>query len=139
MRYLVPGAELPTLRTMVMRGPMKVFSLLTGDPNPLHWDVNAVRAAGLGERPVNQGGLNVAYVVRVITEWAGSSAAIKELRVRFLGNVFAGDTVTAGGEVAEVEERGAGLGPRARVRVWLRNPGGDEVLTGTATVDMPAG
>ncbi|WP_214103363.1 MaoC family dehydratase [Acrocarpospora catenulata] len=122
---------LPEVRTTVEAGPMRVFTLLTADPNPIHFDVAAVRAAGLGDRLVNQGGLNVAYVVRAITRWAGSSAALREVRVRFLGNVFDGDEVTAGGEVAD------GEGSRVRLRVWLRGPGGTEVLTGTATVDLP--
>jgi acyl dehydratase len=119
---------LPEHTVLVEPGPMQVFSLLTRDPNPIHWDVAAVSALGLGDRPVNQGGLNVGYVVGAVSRWAGSRAAIRSVRVRFHGSVRAGDTVTAGGEVENVD------GGLAHLRVWLRDESGADVVTGTATV-----
>jgi acyl dehydratase len=107
---------------------MKVFALLLDDPNPIHWDVEAARALGLGERPVNQGGLNVGYVIGALTEWSGSSAAVRDVRVRFHGTVRAGDRVTAGGEIDEEHD---GL---AHLRVWLRDEEGTDLVAGTATV-----
>jgi acyl dehydratase len=121
--------RIPCRTVVVETGPMQVFSLLTRDPNPIHWDVEAVRARGMGDRPVNQGGLNLGYVIGALTAWAGSAAAVCELRVRFNGTVRAGDTVTAGGEV--VEESGT----TARLRVWLRDADGADLLSGTATVE----
>ena len=115
--------RIPDRTLVVEAGPMKVFSLLTADPNPIHWDA---------ERPVNQGGLNVGYVIGAVSDWAGSSAAIREVRVRFHGTVLAGDTVTAGGEVDEVR------GGLAHLRVWLRDEHGTDLLTGTATVETEA-
>ncbi len=107
---------------------MKTMALILSDPNPIHWNVEAVRRLGLGERPVNQGPTNAAYVVNMLTEWAGDPRRLRSLRVRFLGNVFADDRVVAGGEVTEVDDTGG-----ETIDVWLDRDGG-RVLSGTATV-----
>lgn len=125
--------RIPDRTVLVEPGPMQVFSLLTRDPNPIHWDVAAVHALRMGDRPVNQGGLNVGYVIGAITEWAGSGSAIRDVAVRFHGTVRAGDTVTAGGEV--VQQSGA----TTSLRVWLRDVEGTDLLSGTATVEVPDG
>lgn len=123
--------RIPDRTVAVEPGPMQVFSLITRDPNPIHWDVDAVRALGMGDRPVNQGGLNLGYVVGALTEWAGSRAAVRDVRVRFHGTVRAGDTVTAGGEV--VQQSGGVMS----LRVWLRDDEGADLLSGTAIVEVP--
>lgn len=125
--------RIPDRTVRVEAGPMKVFSLLTRDPNPIHWDGDAVRALGMGDRPVNQGGLNVGYVIGALTAWAGSGAAVRDLRVRFHGTVRAGDTVTAGGDVVQQTGRTTSL------RVWLRDAEGTDLLSGTATVEVSDG
>ena len=96
---------------------MKTVAALLHDPNPIHFDVAAVRALGLGDRPVNQGPSNMAYVVSMLSRSAGGPERIRRLRVRFLGNVLAGDRLVAGGTVAAVGDQD---GERvAEVDVWL--------------------
>ena len=131
------GTRIPDREVDVRAESMKVFSLLTDDPNPIHWDVAAVRAQGLGDRPVNQGGLNAGYALQAVTAWAGSPAALREARVRFLGSVHAGDRVTAGGEIIEVSPDPSGL--RVSVRVWLRTEAGADVVAGSVVVVVAAG
>lgn len=126
------GDRIPDREIDVHAESMKVFSLLTDDPNPIHWDVAAVRAQGLGDRPVNQGGLNAGYALHAVTAWAGGPAALREARVRFLGSVHAGDRVTAGGEIIEVSPDPSGL--RVSVRVWLRTEAGADVVAGSVVV-----
>ena len=54
--------------------------------------------------------------------------------MRFLGNVFAGDRVSAGGVVTGIREEG---GQRlADLDVWLERSADDRVLAGTATVAL---
>jgi acyl dehydratase len=127
------GAELPPF---VVDGvpveAMKTVAALLHDPNPIHFDVESVRALGMGDRPVNQGPTNMAYVVNMLVAWAGDPGAVRGLKVRFLGNVFGGDTVTARGVVTGVrEEDGLRL---ADLDVWLERAEDDRVLDGTATV-----
>jgi len=135
--HVEPGTELPPLRIeSVPAEAMKTVAALLHDPTPIHWDVESVRALGMGDRPVNQGPNNMAYVVNMLTTWAGSPGRIRRLRVRFLGNVFAGDSVTARGVVTGVrEEDGERL---ADLDVWLERSAEDRVLDGTATVAIDA-
>jgi acyl dehydratase len=77
---------------------MKMLALLLRDPNPIHWDPEATRRLGLGEKPVNQGPANLAYVLNMLHE-AFPDHTVARLETRFLGSVYAGDHVLAGGRV----------------------------------------
>lgn len=108
---------------------MKTVAALLHDPTSIHWDAETVRALGLGDRPVNQGPSSMAYVVNMLVAWAGGREHVRRVRVRFLGNVFAGDRVVARGRVTGERD---GL---AEVEVWLERDG-ERVLEGTATVAL---
>jgi acyl dehydratase len=113
---------------------MKTVAALLHDPNPIHFDVQTLQQLGMGERPVNQGPTNMAYVVNMLVAWTGDAASLRRLKVRFLGNVFGGDSVTARGVVTGVREEG---GERlAELDVWLERAEDDRVLEGTATVAL---
>ena len=114
---------------------MKTMAALLGDPNTIHWDAEDVRRLGLGDRPVNQGPNNMGYVVDMLMSWAGGPASVRRLKVRFLGNVFAGDRLTVSGVVTDVNER-----PEGRIvgcDVLLCRDGAEPVLRGTAEVVLP--
>jgi acyl dehydratase len=127
------GAELtPLVVESVSTEAMKTVAALLHDPNPIHFDVEAVSALGMGDRPVNQGPNNMGYVVGMLAREAGGRERIRSLKVRFLGNVFGGDRVVARGRVTSIEEIG---GERlAEVEVWLERGPDDRVLEGTATI-----
>lgn len=129
------GTEIPPIHVHVETAPMKVFTLITDDPNPIHWDRQAVRTAGLGDRVINQGGLNLGYVLNAVAAWAGSRSSIVGTRVRFLGNAFAGDDLVAGGTVESIDEKSTP--PNATLNVWLRHADGTELVSGTVTVRLP--
>ncbi|TVR31391.1 MAG: hypothetical protein EA388_13525 [Nitriliruptor sp.] len=114
---------------------MKTMAVLLRDPNPIHYDVDAVRAAGLGDRVVNQGPSNLGYVVNMLLAWTGNPASILQVSARFLGNVFAGDAVTAGGAVREVTSDHDG--PVAVCGVWLDRDDGTRLVSGSARVRPP--
>jgi len=107
--------------------PMKTMALILRDPNPIHWDEAAVRALGLGDKVINQGPTNEAYIINAIINWLGDPTALRSIHVRFRGNVYAGERVEAAGEVTEIA---AGL---ATCDVWLDGPNG-RVISGVATV-----
>lgn len=66
---------------------MKTMALLLRDPNPIHWDVETVRELGMGDRPVNQGPNNMAYLVGMLADFAGGYDRVTSVSVRFLSNV----------------------------------------------------
>jgi acyl dehydratase len=119
-----PGALIPPLRVVVRPEPMKLYAALARDPTPIHWDEGAA-----GGRVINQGPLNLGYVVNLLIAWAGPEA-IREIDARFTDNVLAGDEVVAGGVVTAVRD---GV---AVCEVWLDRVDGGRALTGTATIAL---
>ncbi|WP_426245899.1 MaoC/PaaZ C-terminal domain-containing protein [Nocardioides sp. LHG3406-4] len=124
------GTQIPELRVTVDPQAMKPFALLLRDPNPIHLDPDVVAELGLGDRVINQGPLNAAYVWEAIRVWLGDDALVRRLDLRFTSNAFAGEALVAGGRVEEVHAASAEL----RCTVWLRREDGTDVLTGTASV-----
>ena len=118
---------LPPRTLTVRQDAMDVFAEILDDPNPIHLDPAAAAAAGLGERTINQGPANFGYVLDMLLA-AHPGARVRDLKVRLLANVHAGDRVTAGGEV--LAERDG----RLECAVWLDVEGGARAIEGTATV-----
>jgi len=130
MTELHAGIRLPGFSQHVDAASMKVFSLLTCDPNPIHWDPMAVERAGLGDSVVNQGGLNAAYLINAVNEWLDPTMRITSTTFRFVANSFAGDTLVGGGEVVDVAEGVAVLD------VWLGRSQTDVVVRGAIHVAL---
>jgi acyl dehydratase len=131
-----PGSQLaPWTIDHVDPEKMKVFAVALADPNPIHLDSEAAKAAGLGDRVINQGPAGMGYVLNMLAA-AVPGAQVRDLSVRFTANVFGGDTVTAGGEVDSVEVLdGEQL---VTCRVWLDVAGGVRALQGKALLALPA-
>jgi acyl dehydratase len=129
------GEALPSLRVVVEADHIRLLALILHDPNPIHFDLDAVRAAGLGDREVNQGGTTMAWIANMLIAWAGSRSAIRTLNCRFAANVFAGDAVSVGGTVTDVREAD---GERlVDCEVWAELPDGTRPVSGRATVTLP--
>jgi len=130
------GTQIPAFVVEQVSGDhIRMLALLLHDPNPIHFDVAAVTAAGLGDREVNQGGATMAYLYDMLIAWAGSRRCVRSLQCRFLANVFAGDTVVAGGVVTAVRDE-----PGARevdCDVWVDIERGARAVSGSATVAWP--
>ncbi len=129
------GDELPPLVIeSVSVEAMKTVAALLHDPNPIHFDLETLQRLGMGDRPVNQGPNNMAYIVAMLSRYAGGPENVRKLRVRFLGNVLGGDRLTARGVISNVrEENGATV---ADVDVWLERSAEDVVLKGAATITV---
>lgn len=121
-----PGDRLPSFtRSRINPADMAVWAEALKDPNPIHLDRAAVIAAGLGDRRINQGPANVAYVLNMLglalPDWQ-----LIELDVRYVGQVREDDTVEAGGTLSALSDGDA------TCDVWLRLHDGETVLSGTA-------
>jgi acyl dehydratase len=126
------GDRIPGLEFHVRAEPMKVFSVLMRDPNPIHFDPEFVASLGLGDSPVNQGTITMGYLLNAVLAWAGEAERLVVFRCRFLGSVVAGDTVRACGQVEAVEDDGDDR--VVDLTVWLERADGERVLSGSARV-----
>jgi 3-hydroxybutyryl-CoA dehydratase len=109
---------------------MKAWAKFLHDPNPIHLDPAVVKAKGLGDRVINQGPANLAYLINMLQR-AIPNGRIESLEVRYVDNVFGGEAVEAGGTVKDVSADGSKR--RISCEVWLRADA-RAVLTGTAVV-----
>jgi acyl dehydratase len=110
----------------VRQDDMRVIAALLRDPNPIHFDTGATRALGLGDRTINQGALNVSYLLRFVTA-ASDRHTVTRLRVRLAANVYEGDVVRCFGAVTAVDEAAGTAEIDVRAAVGERT-----VLAGTA-------
>lgn len=132
------GDELPVQLVQAVREEdIRMMALILRDPNPIHFDLDDVAAAGLGDRAINQGGATMAYVMNLLTEWAGSREALRSIECSFRGNVAAGDDVSVGGRVTAVEPTTDGV--LVGVEVWAEVVGGRRAIAGSATVHWAVG
>jgi acyl dehydratase len=125
------GAELPPWSMAgVDPARMKTMAAILRDPYPVHWDRAANERIGLGGRVINQGPLNLGYLVNMLHAWTGPGT-VRRLTVSFGRPVLDGDFVTARGRVIEVDEVDGEQ--RATCEIWLDRDG-EKVVTGTAVV-----
>lgn len=125
---LEPVSRIVTLEDMVLFEP-------EGEKN-IHTDDEIARAAGL-PTAIAAGVQFMSYVFEMLhREYGVQSVPGTLLDARIREPVFAGDTVTARGRVAEVQTEG----PETRVllEVWCENQRGGQVIAGTAQVPLRA-
>jgi 3-hydroxybutyryl-CoA dehydratase len=121
----------PLLVDDVSAAAMERMAVILDDPNPIHLDADAVRALGLGNRQINQGPTGCGYLMNMLAA-AFPGSNLRHFKVRFLSNVYAGDSLCAGGQVA-------GMGQQAGrswvdCAIWLDVVDGGRAIEGTARV-----
>jgi acyl dehydratase len=129
MSYAVGDAIPPFVIESVSPDAMKDWAVFLADPNPIHLDVEMVKAKGLGDRVINQGPINVAYMMNMLAA-AFPGGRIEAMDSRFLDNVYAGDRVVASGRITAVD------GDRIDCEFSLDADGRGTVNSGTATVRL---
>lgn len=132
------GSDIPEwVMPSVSAERMRTMAALLRDPNPLHWDREAVAALpmDLGYRTINQGPLGLGYMVNMLHAWAGPEC-IRRLQMRFPQVVLDGERVIARGTVTALrQEQGQTL---ADCAIWLEHEERGVLLEGTATVSLAA-
>jgi len=129
MSYAAGDAIAPFVIDSVSTEAMKDWAVFLADPNPIHLDPEVVKAKGLGDRVINQGPINVAYMMNMLIR-AFPGAIIEAMDSRFLDNVYGADKVTASGTIKAVE------GNRIDCEFTLDVEGRGTVNAGTATVRL---
>jgi acyl dehydratase len=109
---------------------IELFTELTGDRNPLHYDEEAARRSRFGGLIV-QGGVTSGLLNAVVAEdLPGPGSVFLHVDWSFKAPVRPGDEITAEVEVLEVREDK----PLSRLRTTVVNQDGTVVLDGTALV-----
>jgi acyl dehydratase len=105
----------------------------SGDYNPLHTDERFAREAAGFPSVFAHGMLTMGMTGRVVTDWVGAGR-LTSYGVRFVGQVWPGDTLTATATVDAIrEEDGVRV---ADFGIVTRNQRGETVLTGTASARL---
>ena len=105
----------------------------SGDFNPIHHDEPFAKAAGYPS-VFAHGMLSMGLTGRLLTDWLGDGV-LRSFSVRFVRQVWPGDTLTARGRVVALEEGPEGC--LATIEVATRNHKGEEVVAGSATALLP--
>ena len=123
------GAVARRSRTVTQRD-IELFTELTGDSNPLHYDEDAAARSRFGGIIV-QGGVTSGLLNAVVAEdLPGPGSVFLHVDWSFKAPVRPGDEITAEVEVLEAREDK----PLTRLRTTIVNQEGNVVLDGTALV-----
>ena len=107
----------------------------SGDFNPIHHDETFATGAAGYPSVFAHGMLTMGLTGRLLTDWLGDGV-LREYGVRFVNQVWPGDTLTAKGTVTAIES----AGEQARIEIDLvtRNQKGEPVVKGRAVAVLPA-
>ena len=109
---------------------IELFTELTGDRNPLHYDEQAAARSRFG-RLIVQGGVTSGLLNAVVAEdLPGPGSVFLHVDWNFRAPVSPGDEITAEVEVLELREDK----PLSTLRTTITNQDGIVVLDGTALV-----
>lgn len=119
----------------ISRTQIVMYAGASGDYNPLHSDeVYVTQVAGY-PTVFAHGMLSMGATGKILTDWVGDGR-LKKYGVRFVNQVWPGDTLTATATVEAIrEEDGAFF---ADFSVTTVNQDGKQVVTGTATASVDA-
>jgi acyl dehydratase len=129
-----PGQKAERSRR-VEPGDIRLFTEISGDRNPLHYDEAAAKASRFGEIVV-QGGITSAILNAVVAEdLPGPGTVFLHVDWRFTAPVRPGDTITGSVEVLEAREDK----PITKLATKVTRQDGVVALEGTAvcyTMDL---
>jgi acyl dehydratase len=123
------GATASRTRTISARD-IELFTELTGDRNPLHYDERAAADSRFGGIIVQGGVTSGLLNALVAEELPGPGSVFLHVDWHFKSPVRPGDEITAEVEVLEAREDK----PLTRLRTTVTNQEGTTVLDGTALV-----
>jgi acyl dehydratase len=108
------GDRMPALSKVVRREDVKAYADASGDQNPLHQDDAFATSVGF-PGIIAHGMFTMAHLVKAVTNWLGDPGALASIDVQFRAVVYMDETITAQGEVIELDPDGK----RALVSLWV--------------------
>jgi acyl dehydratase len=104
----------------------------SGDFNPIHHDEPFATGAAGYPSVFAHGMLTMGLTGRLLTDWLGDGV-LRSFGVRFVRQVWPGDTLTAKGTVKSI-----GADGRVEIDVVTTNQRGEPVVAGEAVAQLPA-
>jgi acyl dehydratase len=134
-KLAVGASQQQVLVENLTRTQIVQYAGASGDFNPIHHDETfATKAAGYPS-VFAHGMLTMGLTGRLLTDWLGDGV-LREFGVRFVSQVWPGDTLTATGTVSSIELQGdQGI---VHIDVETKNQRGEPVVKGTAVAALPA-
>jgi len=122
------GSRAERSRTTTMRD-VEMFTEMTGDKNPIHYDVELATNSPFGGLIV-QGGVTTGLLNAVVAEdLPGPGTVFLETNWRFVKAVRVGETIVASVKVEHVRDDK----PICKLETVVRNASGETCVAGTAT------
>lgn len=127
------GDELPVHHTRLSRGDLVNYAGVAGDANPIHWDEDIAKLAGLPD-VIAHGMLTMGLGAGFVSDWSGDPGAVTRYAVR-----LSAPSVVSAAEGADIEFSGKvkSLDPETRTGVVLVAAKSDgRKIFGLATLDV---
>lgn len=127
------GDELPVHHTRLSRGDLVNYAGVAGDANPIHWDEDIAKLAGLPD-VIAHGMLTMGLGSGFVSAWSGDPGAVTRYAVR-----LSAPSVVSAAEGADIEFSGKvkSLDPETRTGVVLVAAKSDgRKIFGLATLDI---
>jgi acyl dehydratase len=127
------GDQLPERQMLLSRGDLVNYAGVAGDANPIHWDENIARLAGLPD-VIAHGMLTLGLGAGFVSSWSGDPGAISKYSVR-----LSAPAVVPADERGDIEFSGRikSLDPDERTGVVVvRAMSAGKKIFGMATMDI---
>ncbi len=127
------GAELPVHHTRLSRGDLVNYAGVAGDANPIHWDEDIAKLAGLPD-VIAHGMLTMGLGAGFVSSWSGDPGAVTRYSVR-----LSQPAIVSAKEGADIEFTGRvkSLDPASRTGVVIVGAKSDgRKIFGLATMNI---
>tara|TARA_B110000467_G_C18315468_1_gene481165 strand:- start:683 stop:1114 length:432 start_codon:yes stop_codon:yes gene_type:complete len=98
------GSSLKNWEFLVPQESMDTWAKILDDPNPIHLDVNSVKSLGLGDKTINQGPANIAYIMNMLEQNFPNSQIIK-MNNKMTNSILEGELVNVSGQILNIKEK----------------------------------
>ena len=131
------GMEIPLLtKQKIDRVQLVKYAGASGDYNPLHYDEDFAKAAGMPNGCIAHGMLSMGFVGQLVSDWVSPGGRLKAFGVRFTSMTDMKDEVTCKGRVVRTwQENGENL---VECEVTSETQRGNVTTKGQAVVALPS-
>lgn len=125
----------PLVKPPIEQEQLNHYASASGDYNPIHLDPAAARRVGL-DGVIAHGMLSMAFLGQFVNQQIVGipGARVEKLKVRYIGMVRPGDTLTCLGHVSAraADEKATAV----TLTCWAQNQRGEQVTSGEAVIQV---